>query len=183
MAVAVAEALEPLAGTPDDAKPRLMLKWPNDVWLRDDNNAAGGRKLGGLLIETVASPSGRVLVAGLGLNLQPLAMNGTPDYGIATWSEVDRDAEAVSVLHAVAPAVLAALLGHTAHTWRKGWAQRDILVGRHIEAQAASGHRRGIACGIADDGSLLLRTDHDGEIRAVTSGEVSIRTVASEARS
>ncbi len=182
MAVAVAEALDPLAGT-DDTKPSLMLKWPNDVWLRDIRSPGGGRKLGGLLIETVASPKGRVLVAGLGLNLQPLAMNGTPDYGIATWSEVDPDANAVSVLHAVAPAVLAALLGQTALTWRKGWAQRDILAGKHIEAQSGSGNVRGLAIGIADDGSLLIQhADHDGEICAVSSGEVSIRTLPSEVR-
>jgi BirA family transcriptional regulator, biotin operon repressor / biotin---[acetyl-CoA-carboxylase] ligase len=182
MAVAVAEALDPLAGTADDAAPRLMLKWPNDVWLRDVRSPGGGRKLGGLLIETVASPGGRVLVAGLGLNLRPLAMSEAADYGIATWSEVDRDCDAVSVLHTVAPAVLAALLGQTAHVWRKGWAQRDILAGRHIEAQASTGNQRGVACGIADDGSLLLRADDDGQIRAVTSGEVSIRALVSEAR-
>ena len=45
----LADAIEPLA---DGASPRLQLKWPNDLWLAD--GGARWRKLGGILIETVA---------------------------------------------------------------------------------------------------------------------------------
>ena len=55
--VALADALDPAcdraSGAETDA-PRILLKWPNDLWLRDAQAAGGGRKLGGVLIETAA---------------------------------------------------------------------------------------------------------------------------------
>src|SRR5689334_17909974 len=44
--VALADALDPPV---DSVAPRLAVKWPNDLFLVD---ATGGRKLGGILIET-----------------------------------------------------------------------------------------------------------------------------------
>ncbi|MDP3618030.1 MAG: biotin--[acetyl-CoA-carboxylase] ligase, partial [Rhodoferax sp.] len=59
--VALAEALHP----------GVRLKWPNDLWLTDETTPdKPGRKLGGVLIETVALPDGgRYAVIGVGLNL------------------------------------------------------------------------------------------------------------------
>ena len=59
--VALAEALHE----------QVRLKWPNDLWLVDaDGN---GRKLGGILIETVGAPAGaRQVVVGVGLNITPM---------------------------------------------------------------------------------------------------------------
>ena len=54
--VALADALEPARAS----APRLLLKWPNDLWLGDDAMPAGGRKLGGILIETAAVGEQRV---------------------------------------------------------------------------------------------------------------------------
>jgi BirA family transcriptional regulator, biotin operon repressor / biotin---[acetyl-CoA-carboxylase] ligase len=74
--VALAEALDPLdppdplATTPRSA-PRIGLKWPNDLWLWE--GAGRGRKLGGILIETVAVGAHRIAVVGVGLNVRPLA--------------------------------------------------------------------------------------------------------------
>jgi BirA family biotin operon repressor/biotin-[acetyl-CoA-carboxylase] ligase len=53
--VALADALDPArdqASGSETAAPRILLKWPNDLWLRDEQAAGGGRKLGGVLIET-----------------------------------------------------------------------------------------------------------------------------------
>jgi BirA family biotin operon repressor/biotin-[acetyl-CoA-carboxylase] ligase len=55
--VALADALDPArdqASGSETAAPRILLKWPNDLWLRDEQAAGGGRKLGGVLIETAA---------------------------------------------------------------------------------------------------------------------------------
>ena len=55
--VALADALDPdgdWATGAEGSAPRILLKWPNDLWLRDAQAAGGGRKLGGVLIETAA---------------------------------------------------------------------------------------------------------------------------------
>ena len=55
--VALADALDPDGDRTTGAQaaaPRILLKWPNDLWLRDEQAAGGGRKLGGVLIETAA---------------------------------------------------------------------------------------------------------------------------------
>jgi BirA family biotin operon repressor/biotin-[acetyl-CoA-carboxylase] ligase len=70
--LALAEALEPLPQAGAGAPPRLRLKWPNDLWLVDDPAAPGrGRKLGGILIETVSVGQRRMCVVGVGLNVLP----------------------------------------------------------------------------------------------------------------
>ncbi|MFN8865990.1 MAG: biotin--[acetyl-CoA-carboxylase] ligase [Pseudomonadota bacterium] len=56
--VALADALDPARGPSsgsEDAAPRILLKWPNDLWLRDAQAAGSGRKLGGVLIETATA--------------------------------------------------------------------------------------------------------------------------------
>jgi BirA family biotin operon repressor/biotin-[acetyl-CoA-carboxylase] ligase len=56
--VALADALDPARGLSsgsEDIAPRILLKWPNDLWLRDAQAAGGGRKLGGVLIETATA--------------------------------------------------------------------------------------------------------------------------------
>ena len=62
--LALVEALDPLPVNTSAQGLRLGLKWPNDLWLTD---AAGrGRKLGGVLIETVSAGQGRLCVVGVG---------------------------------------------------------------------------------------------------------------------
>ena len=71
--LAVADALDPQpADVEADAAaawPRIALKWPNDLWLLD--GPGRGRKLGGVLIETVSVGERRMCVVGVGLNVTP----------------------------------------------------------------------------------------------------------------
>jgi biotin-(acetyl-CoA carboxylase) ligase len=95
---------------------------------------------------------------------------------VASVAEIDGRLDAVALLHRVAPAVLRALLAPVNDaTWRSAWARRDLLAGRRVDATGADAPIRGVACGIRDDGALLLRADADGQILVVASGEVSIR--------
>jgi BirA family transcriptional regulator, biotin operon repressor / biotin---[acetyl-CoA-carboxylase] ligase len=75
VAVALAEAFDPIHG-PDGAgrDPNVLVKWPNDLWLRDAHAANGGRKCAGILIESTTAADGsghraRTLVVGVGINL------------------------------------------------------------------------------------------------------------------
>lgn len=78
--VAVCEAvaaLDPDLDTDHRHGLRCAIKWPNDLWLVAAQEAAptaAGRKLGGILVETVAAGAGtqRLVVVGVGLNVLPL---------------------------------------------------------------------------------------------------------------
>src|SRR5207253_4203443 len=94
--VALAQALDPLA---DGHAPRIGVKWPNDLWLLDGKG--GGRKLGGILIETVAAGSRRLPVFGVGLNVLPMSPTDAAT-GFACVQEIDPDATAPRVLSRVA---------------------------------------------------------------------------------
>ncbi len=175
---------------PENTAPQLLVKWPNDVWLRDATTPWGGRKLGGILIETTAAAHGRVLVVGIGLNLTTQASGAAQArHGVASLQELASlhrlqgheaasDGTATHTLHRVAPAVLQTLLRGDG-TWLDAWPARDALLGRRVRASVAMGAVRGgatvegIAFGIGDDGTLLLRSD-DGRTHPVSSGEVSI---------
>lgn len=174
LGVAIAEALEP-APHPVDRPLRVRLKWPNDLWLDDAGAPAGGRKLGGILIETVMGPQGRVAVVGVGLNVQPLVV---PDAstGVAAWSEVEPAATAAQVLQRVAPAVASALRQFEDRglaPFLTGFKARDALLGRAVRTTLAEAPQ-GQAEGIDTQGALQLRLP-DGRLIALHGSEVSVR--------
>jgi BirA family biotin operon repressor/biotin-[acetyl-CoA-carboxylase] ligase len=172
--VAIAEALAALhAGAA--APPRLGLKWPNDLWLVDAGGA--GRKVGGILIETVPQGRGRVAVVGVGLNVLEQKVAGARS-GVAWLREIDADATPHSVLERVAPALVEALAcfereGFAAFAER--FAALDLLRGQPVRCEAGPGGDavEGVAEGVSASGDLLVRTARG--VERVGSGEVGVR--------
>ena len=171
--VALCDALDPPAGRVDaSAGPRIGLKWPNDLWLVNADGA--GRKLGGILIETVAAGAQRLAVIGIGLNVLPFA---TVDLntGFATLREVDVTATAPSVLARVALPLVQALKRFEREgfgAFAQGFAACDLLRGRALRTTRAD-VPQGIGRGVSPHGELLVETPTG--IVAITSGEVSVR--------
>ncbi|CAN5160345.1 bifunctional biotin--[acetyl-CoA-carboxylase] ligase/biotin operon repressor BirA [soil metagenome] len=174
---AIAEALDPLREA--GQAPRLQLKWPNDLWL-------DGRKLGGILIETVSAGAQRVVVVGVGLNIVPLDPNPsfvnssiadfTPlahfSSGYASLDELQPDIGAPAVLAQVAPALVRALLAFQQTGFaavQPEFERRDLLRDQHV----CAGNLDGIARGVNAQGELLIQTA-DG-MQTVGGGEVSVR--------
>jgi len=198
--VALADALDPPsaglplaptgaaagAGPREAAAPRIGLKWPNDLWLWE--GPGRGRKLGGILIETVPVGAQRLAVIGVGLNVRPLAAAGAPDavtaafsQGCASLSEIDPAATAPDVLARVAPALVRGVLAFS----RDGrgplcaaYACRDVRAGQTVVMAGVDGRPgpQGVAEGIDEHGALRLRTGQ-GPVDVV-SGEVSVRLSA-----
>jgi len=174
--LAIADALDPDDGRPGALPPRIALKWPNDLWLVD---AAGGAKLGGILVETVSVGRRRVCVVGVGLNVQPLPPSLAAELGgvrHACLQELDPLATAPHVLAQVAPPLVRALKAFE----QKGfaplaarYAARDLLRGREVTTTLAQ-MPSGIAEGVDEGGALLLRAG--GGLHRVVSGEVSVRS-------
>lgn len=163
--LALAEALDP-----GDEKTRILLKWPNDLWLVD--RPGSGRKLGGILIETASVGSQRLCVVGVGLNVLPLPAAGLAN-GYACLQELQADISAPAALACVAEPLVRELLRFEAEGFAPraiAYARRDLLRGQpvHTSLQAVP---RGVAEGVDGSGALLVR---DGELHRVTSGEVSV---------
>ena len=166
--LALAEALDPPA---DGAAPRVQLKWPNDLWLMD--GPGRGRKLGGILIETLSVGDRRMCVVGVGLNVLPQEADGLAN-GYACLQEIDADASAPGALAQVAEALLRAVQRFE----REGFApcvaayeRRDLLRGEAVIASTPESVE-GIAEGVDEQGALRVRS---GEVHRVVSGEVSVR--------
>jgi BirA family biotin operon repressor/biotin-[acetyl-CoA-carboxylase] ligase len=172
--VALAEALDP---APEGQPPRIGLKWPNDLWLLDPGprGAHGnGRKLGGVLIETVSVGRRRMCVVGVGLNVLPADFEGLAT-GYACLQELDPAASPPGVLHRVAEPLVRALLAFDKRGFAplvERYARRDLLVGQPVTTSLPD-LGGGIAEGVDPGGALLLRVD--GARRRVVSGEVSVR--------
>lgn len=165
---ALAEAL--------DASGAIGLKWPNDLWLRDAR-AHPGRKLGGVLIETLAAGSSRLCVVGVGLNVRARSFEGLHT-GLASLQELDPAASAPAVLHRLAGPLLQALLRFEREgfaPFASDFARRDLLRGLTVTT-TQPGLPAGQVAGVDADGALLLR-DGAGRMHRVTSGEVSVRPV------
>ncbi len=167
--VAVAEALAGPPGTP-----MIGVKWPNDLWLMDEPGA--GRKLGGILIETVASGAQRLAVIGVGLNVLPLPIEGL-SAGVASLQEVDPQASAPATLARIALPLVQALRtferqGFGAFAAR--FAALDILAGRPVST-TRSDVPQGVARGVSAQGALQMETA--GGMVSLVSGEVSVRPI------
>jgi BirA family transcriptional regulator, biotin operon repressor / biotin---[acetyl-CoA-carboxylase] ligase len=170
--VALADALDP---APADAPTRIGLKWPNDLWLMD---APGrGRKLGGVLIETVAVGDRRMTVVGVGLNVQPQPSTADLSSGFACLQELRPDLDAPQVLKRVALPLAQVLKRFE----REGFApfvaayrRRDLLLGQAVST-TFPGVSEGVAEGIDEHGALRVRA---GAVHMLVSGEVSVRPAA-----
>lgn len=179
--LALAEALDPLPA--DGSQPRIVLKWPNDLWLLDAAEGPGrGRKLGGVLIETVSVGQHRMCVVGIGLNVWPqpvdesggLAAPAPLTHGYASLSEIDPTLDAPGTLARVAAPLVQALLRFQAAGFAPlaaAYARRDVLLGQPISTTQPD-VPEGIADGVDERGALRVRR---GALHQLISGEVSVR--------
>lgn len=148
------------------------LKWPNDVLIH-------GRKLCGILIERVETPTGPAAVVGIGLNTS-LSAEELP-VPTATSLTLERDVPVDRT------EVLAALLAHltTAYAcWRErpvelaaAYGALSVTVGERVRAELPGGSELvGLATGIDESGRLEVlpdgAVDGAGEVVAVGAGDV-----------
>lgn len=149
-----------------------QLKWPNDLFLN-------GQKLAGILVESVNTPNGIALVAGIGVNgvmdESARAACGQPVAALAdavaltphTAAQIGRD-----VACAFAQTLCATAFG--ANDLPARFAQFDALRGQEVALHCAGQPATpGVALGIDTAGRLLVQQDTG--LRHYSSGEVSLR--------
>lgn len=166
-ATSAVEALEAETGV------AIELKWPNDL-------QTGGRKLGGILVETELAQNGiswAVLGCGINVNWDPRSM---PELSTTATSLQTESGAAVS-----RRALLRALLRRLDtryRTLRSGareelwaaWRDRLGTLGRAVHVDTPQGPIDGVAESVAPDGCLLVR-DAEGRPHSVSAGDVSVR--------
>jgi len=158
----------------------LNLKWPNDLLWR-------GAKLAGILAETTRAQGMRarehVVVIGMGLNLRDAQALGLMlDRDIADWSQIlgEGDAAAANAAQLVSAiaqhwqAGIQRLHTQDADDFARQYAQVDALAGKCVNiVNQGAVVLSGLAKGVNAHGQLLVHAQ--GEDRAVTVGEVSVR--------
>lgn len=198
--LALAEALDPRPpgagrdagldaspGPGGGALPRIVVKWPNDLWLAD--GPGRGRKLGGILIETVSVGQRRMCVVGVGLNVLPQPAGTVRSaealtHGYACLQELDPGITAPQALARVALPLVQALLRFEQAGFAPlgaAYARRDLLLGQAVVTTAPL-PLQGVAEGVDESGALLVRTaaadpaaPGGAAMHRVVSGEVSVR--------
>ena len=171
------------SGASESAAPRIALKWPNDLWLSE--GPGRGRKLGGILIETVSVGQRRMCVVGVGLNVLPQPSSDATEglaHGYACLQELDRAVTAPRVLARVALPLTQALLRFQSEGFAPlvaAYTRRDLLLGHAISTSTPE-PLQGVADGVDEQGALRVRLGADAGdgVRRVLSGEVSVRLAA-----
>lgn len=151
----------------------VSLKWPNDL-------VAHNSKLGGMLTETLSrGEANATVVAGLGINFdlpaQLIRDNASDwaqrsiDVSVLTGSPPTREALSAELIEQIVDAfVLFEEQGLDAFVGF--WRRNDWLRGRTVTVDEFGSRVHGTACGIDDDGALLIR--EGSTIARVTSGSV-----------
>lgn len=159
-ALTLAIGVAAIDGLRDAGVDDAMLKWPNDIVVRES-------KLGGMLAEShCISTSGAAVVVGIGINLDlPPAILENVD---SDWAHAPIDLKSIlgrtvsleplSVL--MIDRIVDALVTFGKHglpAFSESWCRYDWLRGRDITVREPGASLRGTASGIDSDGALLVR--------------------------
>lgn len=182
MGVVACEALRSLLSP--ELRARLTMKWPNDL-LWDHS------KLAGILVETsrsgtaIHAPDHHIVIIGIGINLvDARALSQSLSRQIADWSLIAhtdphvQPHKADTLVTRIAQSWYRSLNETTSHGFThlpQRYAFVDALVGQMLDVMDDGRLlHTGVACGINEQGQLLLR-NAEGE-HAISVGEISVRT-------
>jgi BirA family biotin operon repressor/biotin-[acetyl-CoA-carboxylase] ligase len=178
--VSVADSLEPLSANPG-GKPRIGLKWPNDLWL---STPEGESKLAGILVETASWEGLRYVVIGIGINIRAVALDAAQAPAAPSAPAAIPPGSLQALLPGLdAPAVLLRVIPPLVQAvqaferfgfgpFQARFAARDVLAGRAVQLSDGT---TGTAHGAGENGALLVHTA--AGMKEITSSEVSVRPV------
>lgn len=149
------------------------IKWPNDVLF-------AGRKLCGILAETIETDAGRAAIIGIGMNLTSQAF-AAELRDLAT--SIEDATGTIPKTDQLLDALLSSFKNHY-QTFQAAEGAEQILREWSMRSSYAEGKRvrivnggevfEGTTRGLESDGALRVETD-SGEIRIVRAGDVSLR--------
>lgn len=150
---------------------RPGIKWPNDI-------VYGGRKLCGILVEMEAAAEQlHFLVAGIGINVNQEPADFPPglrDTAASLRMIAGRPVERLPLVRRLLEALEENYRGYCRDGFepvRQQWLEYQVTIGKVVRVQAGAEEFTGEACGLDEDGSLLVRLD-GGRVRRCIAGEV-----------
>lgn len=165
----------------------VALKWPNDLFVE-------GKKLGGILVETVdVQPGAAKIIIGVGLNVLHEKKDFSKDLNesatsISICGNCKSKVEIQTIFHAVYMELIAMSDEINSESSRlKGWfddmlmswKKRDILAGKKVTMVANNGEIvQGVARGIDMSGRMFLEDD-SGKLHNVISGDLRLQNTSS----
>ena len=166
-AVATVEAIREASGL------TCGIKWPNDILWQ-------GRKLVGILTEMSAEMDAiNFVVLGIGINVS-LQKNDFPEelrnIGASISMGAGREVSRVEVLQKLLERLeywYEVVKKEGFEPVLKAWRRESITLGQPVRVLAGEETYDGVAEELAEDGSLLVRTEND--LRRVLAGDVSLR--------
>ncbi len=155
---------------------RIRLKWPNDLYYE-------GKKLGGMLTETRGdADTVRQLVFGVGLNVNQRREDWPADLGNSATSlreitghSLDLNRANARLIKSVWSAYGPFATGSVRRPFEDLWPGLDALRGKSIRAEMGGVVYSGIASGLDDGGSLIVKTG-SGKLVTLNAGNVHITT-------
>ena len=169
-ALAVGDALLDACGLQTD------IKWPNDLLV-------DGRKVCGILTETVETDQGRAAIVGIGVNLNTNALPEELRVVATSVEEVtgtapDSEALLRRLLLSFSQRYAALHQSPGAEEMLKEWSSRSSYSdGACVRISLEDDIVEGVTRGLASDGALRVETN-DGEIRLVRAGDVAAQSGA-----
>ena len=162
--LAVAEALEQATELSD-----VQLKWPNDL-------IVAGRKIAGILIETVVAAEVQILIVGIGINVNnrgipPQSIEKSENHRPASPTSVSMETDRTTSLNDLLIAIVQRLeiefnlLQHQSTVIVERYNQRLFQRGALIRVSRPGGtDLHGVCDGISNDGGLILKTINGTEV-------------------
>lgn len=149
---------------------KLRLKWPNDVLI-------DGRKVAGILVESISAGTRSCAVIGVGVNLRqsedelPKATRWpASSLQMLSANPVSREDLAAEILNDLEAAYDLFQEGRTVELIDP-WASLSLPLGTELAAESGGSVIKGIYAGVGTEGQLLLKGT-DGTLHGIHSGEI-----------
>lgn len=152
---------------------RLTMKWPNDIMLDDS-------KLAGILVESRIQGPHVLLVAGIGLNLSGHShLSEQLHRHVADWAQLENTTtNRFEIAAAISQSWFECLCGYDENrllSLREQLRGFDYLLDKPVTILDGNQvQMHAVACGLANDGRLLVKSD-DGAVQSVSVGDISVR--------
>jgi BirA family biotin operon repressor/biotin-[acetyl-CoA-carboxylase] ligase len=144
-----------------------VIKWVNDIYVKD-------KKIAGILTEGEFDENGNITsyVVGMGINVYKNA-ELTSNVPIASTLE-DASENEIDINRLAAKIIRAVMLDKDHRKTLSEYRERSFVIGRKVKVITMTGNYDAIALSVGDDYSLTVKSLESGEIRSISTGEVSL---------